>query len=546
MYRSFAIALALLANAAGAASVDRIVNVNLVRPQGIEYAFSVGIADGMIRSVDRAAMVAGTAGERVIDGGGRFLMPGLIDTHVHLYHPSLLGVFPGYGVTTVVNMRGRASHLRQRERLRRCPAFAADFVTAADYVDGNPPNMLPMAFVDSVEDAVSLVRWQHEQGYDFVKVYSELSRDQFLAICRTASEIGIEVAGHIPDAVNLADLQACPLVNVAHGEQLLKLLPEGGDAAELARQLSGASISVTANGALMLAMSTQPSDLDSLLARPEAAVLHPSVLQAWRPGFNRYQRRDAAWVQRITANNARVAEIVGQPILWPLVVAGTDTPVAGAYPGSSLIEEIEWLAASGLGAGAALAAATRNAGALVARLQPERPPVGRIEPGFQADLVLLRDNPLEDLGALRDVIGVMLDGRWYERDAIVAELDAIGRDNAATAPRVAAFERAMFGGDLEAMTEAMSSPTGPPQLLAQYPAFFIGRGWTAADEPELKSRALALFEHYAAMYPDVHSAHFMLGVALQSNGEPESARAAWRRSLELHPWYPPARERMQQ
>ncbi|MEM1089909.1 MAG: amidohydrolase family protein [Pseudomonadota bacterium] len=501
------------------------------------------IQDGVIAAVVPSAEADVQVTGRVIDGKNGYLIPGLIDTHVHLDHPQLLSVFPAWGVTTVVNMRGRPSHLALRQR--PTPTITADFVSAGDYIDGNPPNMLPMSFVETPEDAATLVRHQIRQGFDFLKIYSELSRPQFQAICQAAKELGVAVAGHIPDSVGLDDLKECPLVNIAHGEQLEKIIDSYDDTSleNLARELRSANQTVTANGALMIAMSKQPEALDELLAQPYQPLLHPSLLQAWRPGFNRYQRRDQAWVGRIRAANERLAKAIPFLSQAQVLVAGTDTPVAGAWPGQSLHEELIWLTSTGISRAAALDAATVHAGRLVERLSPARDPVGQVRPGFQADLVLLDRNPLEDLSNLGSVSGIMLNGRWFTHGEIDEHLEKIRSRNRDLAPMVSQFERGLFANDPQAMDEAQQT-SGGDQLLAQYPAFFIARGWLLDSREELRLRALDLFRRYTTMYPDVHSAHFMLGEALASQGDLQGARAAWQKSLELHPWYPPARARL--
>ncbi|NNE05724.1 MAG: hypothetical protein HKN15_08390, partial [Xanthomonadales bacterium] len=383
------------------------------------------VEDGTISEVIDRRDFEPLSDDQLIDGQGGVLMPGLVDSHVHIDHPQDLRMMALYGVTSAINMRGLPWHLELRNTIRSESIFAPDFITGGDYLDGSPPDMLPMASVADEAAARRSVQTWKAAGYDFIKIYSELSAAQYRAICDEARKLQIAVIGHLLDDASLDDVLTCPQYNIAHGEQLFKLLESRTDPVEiraLLKALSEQNITLTTNRQLYREMGRQPAELDQLLARPESAVIHPATFQPWRPGINRYARRDDAWAGRVQQVYEDLAQInrIAQDVDPGMLVAGSDMPVAGSYPGVSLIDEIEAFHESGLDAYQALATATRNAAKLVATLSPDYPKVGVIQCGARADLLLLESNPAENLGKLRTPRGVMLRGRWYPADDLAA------------------------------------------------------------------------------------------------------------------------------
>lgn len=514
---------------------------------------AVIIQGDAIVAITERANYEQTKGDQVIDGKGGVLIPGLIDAHVHIDHPQDLGMLPLYGVTTAVNMRGLPWHLRARQTIREGRRFSADFITSGDYVDGYPPDMLPMTSVDGVAAARRAVIAQHSAGFDFIKVYSELSREQYLAVCDQARQLGIGVAGHIPDAVSIEDLTACPHANVAHGEQLFKVLGSRQDSEIIAADLealSQASVTVTGNISLYLENAKQPFDLDQLIDRPEAKLIHPATFQPFRPGINRYARRDEAWAERVTevAKDVQAISRLAENVDSSMLVAGSDMPVAGAYPGISLLQEIESYAAAGLSPFQALSTATINAARLIHRLDPDFPSIGAIVVGARADLVLLESNPLADLQVLRSPQGVMLRGAWYDKAQLAAISESLIASNADAATRVESLESAVFAGNLEAARQLFTfyRQHSPEEILfAQYPYFFFGFSLLYGDEgltddPEQAQKAVLLYDMYQQTYPEFHSAHHVYGLALEAAGDKPGALAAQKKAVSIHADYPPA------
>ena len=120
----------------------------------------------------------------------------------------------------------------------------------------------------------------------------------------------------------------------------------------------------------------------------------------------------------------RALQRAGVPML-----TGTDAGMAGMVPGFSLADEIAALVDAGLTPRQALSAATENAGRFVREHVDETASFGRVRQGGRADLILLDQNPLDDLDALRRLEGVMVRGRWFDRDALERMLADAGAGN---------------------------------------------------------------------------------------------------------------------
>jgi imidazolonepropionase-like amidohydrolase len=143
------------------------------------------------------------SGATVIDGRGKYLLPGLADMHVHLATPtdppgaaeSQLILYLANGVTTVRNMRGYPNHLTLRNRVASGELLGPNIVTAGPGLDG------PSA--RSPAEGEQAVREQKRLGYDLIKVLPGLSLPTYDAIARTSHALGIPFAGHVPEQVGV-------------------------------------------------------------------------------------------------------------------------------------------------------------------------------------------------------------------------------------------------------------------------------------------------------------------------------------------------------
>jgi general stress protein 26 len=166
---------------------------------------------------------------------------------------------------------------------------------------------------------------------------------------------------------------------------------------------------------------------------PETRYLHPAVRAMW-------ERNDPAKGPDYGRSLARKSRPLEQRIAGRLYQAGvrlllgTDASATGLFPGRSAHEELRELVQVGLPPLAALQAGTAHAGDFMAEHLPGTERFGRIAPGYRADLVLLDGNPLQDIGAMAAIRGVMARGHWLSRDLLARRRDALARQYAAERP----------------------------------------------------------------------------------------------------------------
>jgi imidazolonepropionase-like amidohydrolase len=305
---------------------------------------------------------------RRIDAGGRFLLPGLADMHVHLHFPEELGAYLAHGITTVRNMRGEPRHLAWREDVRAGRIPGPTLYTSGPTLGGSPLLNPQFKAVDTPADASRTVAEQAAAGYDLVKVHSRLKREVYEAIAKAARDHRLPVVGHpLPETgldVQVRERQAS-LEHVWDMERLLEADPS------LAARMAGSGTFVTPLIATDYERTAPPADLVGLLARKPRTWTGPSPRT------------------RLAMSHLRSAGV--------RFLIGTDASLPAMRPGESLGLEMRSLLASGLTAREVLEAATRNAGAFVGeRLANPGRPSGTIETGARADLLQLDANPLED------------------------------------------------------------------------------------------------------------------------------------------------------
>ena len=355
---------------------------------------------------------------RVIDGAGRYLVPGLTDAHVHLEldERRWLPVFLSYGVTSVFNLRGEPRHLALRRDVAEGRAVGPTIYTSGPYV--NLPD------IQTASDAARAAAEQKAAGYDFIKIHGNLSPNTYRALADTARRLEVALIGHAPRNLPFDSLIANRQNMVAHAEELLYTHfrnPDTTGLGALGPRMREANIWLTPNLVAYTLIARQigrSAVIDSMLAFPDARMLDSAMIRFWRAGMytNRaietapgYERNRRFLV--LVTNALRQA---GVPML-----AGTDTPLPGLYPGRSLHDELDLLVDAGFSTYDALAAATVSPGRFISQRVRGSARFGTIEVGVRADLLLVDRNPFDDLSVLRAPSGVMAAGRWFDRAELV-------------------------------------------------------------------------------------------------------------------------------
>jgi len=401
-----------------ALAVDNVHLVTMIDKQVLEDR-QLLIRDGRIEDIRPAGSAVNDA-YRLIDGQGAFLMPGLFDMHVHAMDRKNLVLSLAYGVTSVRNMGGYPMHLRWKRELADGEWLGSNLFTATPTMNGKKnANPLGQKIVTDPDEAREMVGRYHAAGWDFIKAYARLDVPVYEAIIDEAARLDFPVAGHVPYPVVEADYRlAEPMVTLEHTEDIfqgpLEYQYDEEALASIAVQLKEMNATITPT--LMI------FDHLTRLAREKQAFLDQLPLEYLNPMMKLFVDRTAGarWLgagedlqdslekrneyfQHIT----RVLHETGVNL-----VLGTDWGAIYAIPGTSTHDEIAVLQQAGLPADAVLAMGTINA-ARVLRVEDR---LGTIEEGKIADLVLVRQNPVDEPAQLRRPLAVVKDGQWLDED----------------------------------------------------------------------------------------------------------------------------------
>jgi len=419
-------------------AVTVFVRVNVV-PMDRERVLrgqTVIVEDGVIRAIGPRLSVPPRA--RVVDGQGTaFLAPGLADMHNHIDSRQDLAVQLAKGVTTMLNMgEARNSFVGRTRAAVERGDIPGPRIFAALAVDGSP--QYGHLVVATPEDARATVRVAKANGYDFIKLYNNLSADSFAALAVEARAQKIALVGHGIGAVGLAKQLEAGQALVAHAEEFFYTYfpspPEDHPTAapDLAAIPAAAAL-VRQHGAYVIADPVtygtiaqqwgRPDVVQQYLQRPEAQYLAPRYRVSWPE--QGYVRRSGSLDERVVFLKRFLLALneAGVPLM-----SGTDAPdIPGLVPGFALHRNLQALTEAGLSRYDALSTATRVPGEFIQREKPGTLAFGTVSVGSRADLVLIEGNPLDDLSTLATPRGVMANGHWHSADELAALLDGTAR-----------------------------------------------------------------------------------------------------------------------
>ncbi|MDY8135973.1 amidohydrolase family protein [Aquimarina sp. 2201CG5-10] len=362
-------------------------------------------------------------GAKIIDGQNiKYLIPGLTDTHVHLGHKGSeewIRAYVNSGVTTVLNLGGSKKVLKLRENIKNKKILGPDIYTAGQggvVRELNRKNFKEVSLTKIEERIIE----DKEKGYDFIKIYGQMTIPQFEHMMKIAKREGVHAMGHIPRNLTADDALRIGQKSMAHTEEFIYTQFTEFDEQEVidfASKAAAKNIWLIAN---MIAYEKieltwgKPQVMDSILQIPETNHLHPKIKKIYKEDW--YGSRDF--------NSRNYIEKV-YDFYFPIVkhfhkagvkiLVGTDTAFPGAAPGESAIDEIKNLTQAGLSSYEAIKAATANAGEYINHFIDNNYFIGKVQEDYTAHIVLLSTNPLEDLKVLRNPEGVMLRGHWFDK-----------------------------------------------------------------------------------------------------------------------------------
>jgi imidazolonepropionase-like amidohydrolase len=386
---------------------------------------TIVIRGDRIVSVGPSADTAVPEGSTVMDGTGRFVVPGLAEMHGHVPSPNqsqefiddVLFLYVANGVTTVRGMLGYSGQLSLKDRVLTGANIGPTLYLAGPSFNGGS--------VSSAEDAERKVRQQAEEGWDLIKIHPGVPLDAYDRMAKTAHELGMRFGGHVPEDVGLLHALESGQETFDHIDGYTVHLGSAerdvpdGDLKDIARKTREAGAYVVPTMALWETL-WGIADLSVMSGYPELKYMPAATVRSWESNVKqRMSQADPETGSRVIDTRMRLLKVMqdeGVKILF-----GTDAPQLFSVPGFSVHREVARMVEAGLSPFDILVSATRNVGEYFANEDT----FGIIAVGQRADLLVLEADPLADVSSLEKRAGVVLRGRWIPETEIQDRLEQI-------------------------------------------------------------------------------------------------------------------------
>ena len=395
----------------------------------------VVMKNGKIQSVSDPKKAKYRKNALVIDAAGRYLMPGLAEMHAHVppigdLEPmkDVLRLFAANGVTTIRGMLGHPKHLELRTMINNGELISPRFYTSGPPLHGES--------VKTQDDAVRMVKEEKQAGYDFLKILPGLTKDNFDAMARTAHEENIPFAGHVSYQVGVWKAIEAKQQTIDHMDAFIEGLVPGiekisedetglfgmfiADKADttripkLMKALRDNNVWVVPTQALADRWFTPERTAESFRGDPEMKYMDSKTLDNWVKAKTNLES-DPKYEKEKLANYIKLR----RKLIYECnrngvgLLLGSDAPQIFNVPGMSTHHELQYLVDAGLTPYEALKTGTINVGVFY-----NKPEMGVIRQGANADVVLLNGNPLENIANTQKIQGVLVGNKWLDRASL--------------------------------------------------------------------------------------------------------------------------------
>lgn len=422
-------------------AVIRNVNVIPMDSETVLRGQDVFIRNGRVESIRPTGRKSEKGYELIIDGTGKYLLPGLAEMHAHVPPvddlapmKDVLMLFAVNGVTTIRGMLGHPRHLELRAKLRSGEIDGPRFITSGPSLNGNS--------VKTAADGIHMVEEQKKAGYDFLKLHPGLNPETFGAIAKRAKELRIPFAGHVSYGVGAQRAIDAGYATIDHMDGFVEYLVPGIElVSEQQAGLFGMFVGYRADFSWMPALvkslkdknvwvvPTQclaekwfaPGDPKAYDDRPEMIYIDRKTRDAWinsKASLQKNPLYDPAQIRRYIDLRRRMLKALQDGGVG--ILLGSDAPQVFDVPGFSAHDELAYYVVAGLTPYQALRTGTVQAGTFLKDAN-----IGVIREKAYADLLLLSANPLESISNTRRIEGVMLQGRWMDKAFIDNSLKAL-------------------------------------------------------------------------------------------------------------------------
>jgi len=402
---------------------------------------NVWIKDGKILSVN-AETFPKTA--NIIDGKGKYLIPGLTEMHAHIptakdgddsLVKETLFLYLSQGVTKIRGMLGDPYHLELRTAADNEKILSPRIYTSSPSLNGNS--------IPTPEEAIAKVTQYQKDGYDFLKIHPGIKLEVWKALEKTAKQVNIPYAGHVPTGVGIHRALEAQYKTIDHLDGYLEgLVPESEHVDPDANGFFGYGFTPLLDASLISELVTKtlknnvaivptqtlfsrwfsPVPIEELANENEMKYISSKMMFTWRQMRARFAGGEdftkEQWEKFMDIRIEILKEMDQRGVTFLL---GSDAPQAFNVPGFSIHHEMREMSKIGISNFKILQSGTINP-ALFFKTKGHE---GTIITGAPSDLILLNENPLEDIRNTQKIEGVMIGKNWLSKEIIQSRLNKI-------------------------------------------------------------------------------------------------------------------------
>ena len=399
-----------------------ITNTNIIpmNQDTLLVSKMVYIKDGIIQKIADSIEIDGV---EILDAKNKYLTPGLIDMHVHVWDRYELGLYLSNGITAVRNLWGMPMHLRLKEDVNNDEIISPIFFTAGPKLTG--PEFIgdDNLNLTNPREAKEKVISYKDRGYDLIKTYYGLDKEIFDAVIEQAKISEIDIVAHPSQKVPFSYHLNTQIKSIEHAEEIVQQ-PLQFDLDTIKLQPIIDSISQSKHTSYTPTITGfnniyQMMIDDSILDSASLGYMNPLIKKVdSKNQFDRWfnaKQKDSTVVSRIkNQHNFHLKIVKKLHEAGTIIICGTDAGIGVTVPGFSIHQELAFYKEAGLSNYEVLKTATVNASKTHSIMNN----MGTIEVDKVANLILIDKNPLLDLSALQNPSIVFIKGRKLNRDSL--------------------------------------------------------------------------------------------------------------------------------
>jgi len=348
-----------------------------------------------------------------------------------------LFLYLSQGVTKIRGMLGDPYHLDLRAAAAEGKILSPKIYTSSPSLNGNS--------IPTPEDAIAKVTQYQKDGYDFLKIHPGIKLEVWEALEKTAKKVDIPFAGHVPTGVGIHRALEAQYKTIDHLDGYLEgLVPKSEKVDPDANGFFGYGFTPLLDTSLISELVTKtlqnkvaivptqtlfsrwfsPVPIEELANENEMKYISPKMMFTWRQMRARFAGGDdftkEQWRKFMDIRIKILKKMNQRGVIFLL---GSDAPQVFNVPGFSIHHEMKDMSEVGISNYKILQSGTINP----AIFFKTKGHVGKIITGAPADLVLLNENPLEDIRNAQKIEGVMIGKNWLSKKIIQSRLDKIAK-----------------------------------------------------------------------------------------------------------------------